>query len=120
MAARVDEIAEDVFRICTHRPDGPAEGLVYNQFLIRAEQPLLMHTGMRTIFADVAEAVGCLIRLEDLRWISGAHASRPDEFGSVNDFLAAAPHAQVVAGKGRGERVSAAHGRSASPRSGRQ
>lgn len=99
MTARVDEIAQDIFRICTHRPDGLAEGLVYNQFLIRAEQPLLMHTGMRTIFADVAEAVGRLIRLEDLRWISGAHASRPDEFGSVNDFLAAAPNAQVVAGK---------------------
>ncbi len=99
MAARMDEIAEDIFRICTHRPDGLAEGLVYNQFLIRAEQPLLMHTGMRTIFPDVAAAVGRLIKLEDLRWISGAHASRPDEFGAVNDFLAAAPNAQVVAGK---------------------
>ncbi|MGH3799490.1 MAG: hypothetical protein ACRDTD_05015, partial [Pseudonocardiaceae bacterium] len=79
--------------------DGLAEGLVYNQFLVRAEQPLLMHTGMRTIIPDVAEAVGRLIKLEDLQWISGAHASRPDEFGAVNDFLAAAPKAQVVAGK---------------------
>lgn len=99
MAARVDEIAEGIFRICTHRADGLAGGLVYNQFLIRADQPLLMHTGMRTIFPDVAEAVRRLIRLEDLRWISGAHASRPDEFGAVNDFLATAPNAQVVAGK---------------------
>ncbi len=99
MAARVDEIAEGIFRICTHRPDGLARGLVYNQFLIRAEQPLLMHTGMRTIYPDVADAVGRLIKLADLRWISGAHASRPDEFGAVNDFLAAAPNAQVVAGK---------------------
>ncbi|MGH3822746.1 MAG: hypothetical protein ACRDRA_07905 [Pseudonocardiaceae bacterium] len=27
MAARVDEIAEGIFRICTHRPDGLSKGL---------------------------------------------------------------------------------------------
>jgi flavorubredoxin len=96
---RVDEIADEVFRISTHRSDGGGEGLCYNQFLIRASAPLLIHTGMRTIFPEVSGALARLIDLRDLRWITGAHASRPDEFGAANELLAAAPEASAVAGK---------------------
>lgn len=99
MVARVDEIAEGVIRISVHRPDGLRGGLVYNQFLILSERPLLVHTGMRTIFPDVLEAARRVIDVADLAWISGGHASRPDEFGAVNEWLAVAPAAQVVHGK---------------------
>jgi len=99
MTARVDEIAEDVFRISTHRPDGLPGGLVYNQFLIRAGQPMLIHTGMPVLFPGVADAIRSLIAIGTLRWIAGSHASRPDEFGALAQFEAVAPNAQVAAGK---------------------
>jgi flavorubredoxin len=99
MTTRVDEIAEDVFRISTHRPDGGGAGIVYNQFLIRGEAPLLVHTGMRTIYPQTAAALARLIDVRSLRWITGGHASRPDEFGAAEQLLEAAPTAQVVAGR---------------------
>lgn len=99
MSARIDEIADGVIRISVHRPDGLPGGLVYNQFLIRGERPLLMHTGMRTIFPAVLEAASRVIDVAELAWISGGHASRPDEFGAVNEWLSVASGAKVVHGK---------------------
>jgi flavorubredoxin len=99
MTARIDEIAEDIFRISTHRPDGLPGGLVYNQFLIRAGQPMLVHTGMPVLFPGVAGAIRSLIAIGTLRWIAGSHASRPDEFGALSQFQAVAPRARVVAGR---------------------
>jgi flavorubredoxin len=98
MTARVDEIAPGVVRISVHRPDGLHGGLVYNQFVILAERPMLVHTGMRTIFPVVLAGVREVIDPASLGWITGAHASRPDEFGAVNEWLAVAPGAQVVHG----------------------
>ncbi len=40
----VNEIAPDIFRISTFIADF---NLGFNQFLVRDEQPLLYHTGMR-------------------------------------------------------------------------
>jgi flavorubredoxin len=99
MPAKVDEIAAGVVRISVHRPDGLPGGLVYNQFLVLAERPLLVHTGMRTIFPAVLDAARRVIDPAALAWISGGHASRPDEFGAVNEWLAVAPGAQVAHGK---------------------
>jgi len=94
---RVDEIAADIFRISTHVPAAGPEGLTFNQFLVRDEQPFLFHTGMRRMYADVSAAVGRLVPLESLRWISFAHVEA-DECGSMNRFLADAPAAAVVHG----------------------
>ena len=99
MSARVDEVADGVVRISVHRPDGLKEGLVYNQFLILGERPMLVHTGMRTIFPTVLEAARQVIDVSRLAWITGGHASRPDEFGAVNEWAAVAPSAEVVHGK---------------------
>lgn len=99
MAARADEIAAGVIRISTHRPDGLPGGLVYNQFVIMAERPLLVHTGMRTIFPEVLTTVDRVLDPTTVALISGSHASRPDEFGAVNQWLAIAPAAQVAHGK---------------------
>jgi hypothetical protein len=55
---RVAEIAPDVFQISTLVPDAD---LRFNQFLIRDEEPLLYHTGMRSLFPQVMEAVAKLI-----------------------------------------------------------
>lgn len=93
----VDEVAEDIFRISTFVPDVSPVGFTFNQFLIRAEQPLLFHTGHRGTFPQVAEAVGSVVPVEALRWIAFGHVEA-DECGAVNMWLHAAPHSQVAHG----------------------
>lgn len=98
MDTRIDEIAPDVFRLSTYVPEVAAPaGFVFNQFLVRGEEPFLYHTGMRGLFPLVSDAVDRLVGLDRLRWISFAHVEA-DECGAMNLFLAAAPAARVVHG----------------------
>ena len=98
METRVDEIASGIYRLSTYIPDiAPPAGFVFNQFLVAGEQPLLFHTGPRRMFPLVREAVGRLIKPESLRWIAFGHVEA-DECGSMNDWLALAPQAQVASG----------------------
>lgn len=97
MQSSVDQIADRVYRISTVIPQIAPGGFTFNQFLVDAEEPLLYHTGMRALFPAVSEAVARLMPLERLRWIAFAHLEA-DECGAVNEFLAAAPHAQVAHG----------------------
>ncbi|MBI5089266.1 MAG: MBL fold metallo-hydrolase [Actinobacteria bacterium] len=93
----VDEIAPDIFRLSTYISEVGPTGLGFNQFLIRDAEPMLFHTGMRQLFPLVSEAVASLIPLSELRWISFGHVEA-DECGSMNQFLAASPRAEVVHG----------------------
>jgi flavorubredoxin len=88
----VTEIAEDVFRICTFIPD---INLQFNQFLVRDDEPLLYHTGMRAMFPQVRDAVAELMDPGAIRWIGFSHFE-PDECGSLNEWLEIAPAAQAV------------------------
>jgi flavorubredoxin len=97
MDARVDQIADNIYRISTCIPDLAPGGFTFNQFVVDAEEPLLYHTGMRQLFPLVKDAVERLVPIERLRWIAFAHVEA-DECGAMNEFLAAAPHAQVVHG----------------------
>jgi flavorubredoxin len=90
---RIDEIADRVYRVSTFVPDA---GLCFNQFLVDDEQPLLFHTGHRALFPAVVDAVSSVIRPEQLRWITFGHLEA-DECGAMNQWLAAAPEAQVAA-----------------------
>jgi flavorubredoxin len=96
MQTRVDEIANGIYRLSTHVPDvaGPA-GFTFNQFLVLADEPLLFHCGMRSLFPLISQAVTQVMALERLRWISFGHLEA-DESGAMNQWLAAAPSAQVV------------------------
>ena len=47
MTPRIDEVATDLYRICLYVPEFD---LQFNHFLIRDEEPLLFHTGMRGMF----------------------------------------------------------------------
>jgi flavorubredoxin len=91
-STRVDEISPEVFRISTFVPQYDLE---MNQFLVRDEEPLLYHTGMRFLFPDVREAVSTLIRPGQLRWIGFSHFEQ-DECGSLNDWLDLASQARPV------------------------
>lgn len=97
MNARVDEIADGIYRISTFVRELPPHGFTFNQFLVDAEEPLLYHTGMRAIFPEVSAAVDRLVGLDRLRWIAFSHLEA-DESGAVREFLAACPRSQVAHG----------------------
>jgi flavorubredoxin len=98
MKTRVDEVADRVYRISTFVPGVGPEGLTFNQFLIDADEPLLFHTGPRRMFPLVAEAISRVLPVSRLRWITFGHVES-DECGAMNEFLAAAPNAQVAHGE---------------------
>ena len=88
----VTEIAPDFYRISTFIPEAD---LQFNQFLIRDDEPLLFHTGMKSLFPTVREAVATVINPAKIRWIGFSHFEA-DECGSLNDWLQLAPEAQPV------------------------
>lgn len=98
MEARIHEIADGIYRLSTFFPDvAPPAGFTFNQFLVLADEPLLFHCGLRAMFPSSRAAVAGLMPVERLRWIAFGHVEA-DECGSMNDWLAVAPHAQVAHG----------------------
>ena len=98
-STRVDEIADGIFRISTPVPaDIVPGGFTFNQYLIRDAEPLLFHTGPRMLFGAVSEAIGRIVPVATLRYISFSHVEA-DECGSLNQFLAAAPQAVPLCGR---------------------
>ncbi|MGI8491380.1 MAG: MBL fold metallo-hydrolase [Acidimicrobiales bacterium] len=95
--ATVDEIADRIYRISTFVADVGPTGFTFNQYLIDDEQPLLFHTGHRAMFPAVSDAIGGIVPLERLRWVTFGHVEA-DECGAMNLLLAAAPHAEVAHG----------------------
>src|SRR5450759_4460635 len=83
--ATISEIAPDVFSICTYIEQ---IDLQFRQFLIRAEQPLLYHTGTRRMFEGVRDAVGAVMDPSSLRWIAFRHF----EVGAHRLRFLATPH----------------------------
>lgn len=92
----VHEIAAGIYRISTPVPPGAIPGgFTFNQFLVVDDEPLLFHTGMRSLFPTVRDAVARVIDPARLRWIGFSHIEA-DECGALNHWLAAAPRAQAV------------------------
>ena len=92
MQANVTEIAPDTFRISTFHPDF---GIQFNQFLIRDDEPFLMHTGFKKMFQTTLAGVRSVIDPARLRWIGFSHFES-DECGALNEWLAIAPQAQTL------------------------
>ena len=92
------EVAPGIYRINTpiQIPGGP--DFNFNQYLIADDEPLLFHTGPRRMFPLVAEAIGKILPVASLRHVAFSHFEA-DECGSLNDFLAVAPHAAPVASR---------------------
>jgi len=98
LETRVDEIAPDIYRLSTWIPGITEHGFTFNQFLLTGDEPFLFHTGQRFLFPQVSAAIERVLPLTRLRWISFGHLEA-DECGAVNQFLAAAPHAEVIHGR---------------------
>ena len=93
-AARVDEIADGIYRISTPVTLIPG-GFSFNQYLVADEEPLLFHTGPRRLFPGVRDAVARVLPPSTLRYVAFGHVES-DECGSLNDWLALAPRAVPV------------------------
>jgi flavorubredoxin len=90
--AGVTEIAPDVYRISVYATQA---NLQFNHFLVKDDEPLLFHTGLRGMFPEVREALSTLVDPSRLRWISFSHFES-DECGALQEWLAVAPRAEVV------------------------
>ena len=88
----VSEIAPDVFRISVYVKEF---NLQFNHFLIKDDEPMLYHAGMRQMFPVVFEAVSNLIDPSKIMWIGFSHFE-VDECGALNDWLQVAPNAKPV------------------------
>ncbi len=97
MTTKLDEIAPDIFRMSTFVPEIGPTGFTFNQFLLVDDEPLLFHTGHRSMFPAVREAIERVMPIGRLRWITFGHVES-DECGAMNEFLGAAPQAQVAHG----------------------
>lgn len=89
---RIDEIAPDIYRISTYVPEAD---LQFSQFLVRDNEPLLFHTGMRALFPQVMEAVATLIDPARLCWVGFSHLEA-DECGSLSEWQTLAPQATAI------------------------
>lgn len=90
--AKITEITPNVYRISIY---AQWADLQFNHFLVKDDEPMLFHTGLRGMHAEIREAVSKLISISDLRHIGFSHFES-DECGSLNEWLAAAPKADVI------------------------
>lgn len=87
--------ARDVEVLTAYVPIPPSGMLPVNAFLLRAEQPVLVDTGMRASRDDFVERLASLVDLDELRWVWLSHTD-PDHIGSLEQVLARAKRARVV------------------------
>jgi flavorubredoxin len=92
--AATTEIAKDVFRISVFVPE---INLEFSHFLIKDDEPLLFHAGLRGMFPILRDEVSRVIDISKIRHIGFSHFES-DECGALNEWLEAAPQAQPVCG----------------------
>ena len=88
------EIAPEIYRISVFVPD---INLEFSHFLIRDEEPLLFHAGLRGMFPLLRQEVSRLMDPAKLRHIGFSHFES-DECGGLNEWLQIAPAATPVCG----------------------
>ena len=89
---KIDEIAPDLYRISVFVPEIQ---LQFNHFLVKDDEPLLYHAGLKLMFPLVLEAVKTLIEPSRIMWIGFSHFE-VDECGALNEWLQIAPNAKPV------------------------
>ena len=73
----IHEIAPDLFRLSIYVPDLDMQ---FNHFLVRDEEPLLFHAGLKAMFPELRKAMATLI--DSVSWTtagSTADATRGDQ-----------------------------------------
>ena len=90
--ATVTEIGPDIYRFSIFAE--PFQ-LQFNHFLVKDDEPLLFHAGLRGMFPELREAVATVLDPGRIRWVGFSHFES-DECGSLNNWLEIAPAAQPV------------------------
>jgi flavorubredoxin len=90
----ISEVAPDVYRVSVFVPE---INLQFNHFLVKDDEPLLFHTGLRGMFPMVREAVSRVLDPSSIRYIGFSHFES-DECGALNSWLEIAPDAEPVCG----------------------
>jgi flavorubredoxin len=93
----IAEVGDGLYRINTP-VQIPGQQFSFNQYLLLADEPLLFHTGLRSLFPHARDAVAAVMPVERLRHIAFSHVEA-DECGSLNEWLAVAPHAAPLCGR---------------------
>jgi flavorubredoxin len=88
----ITEIAPDTYRLSTFHPEYRIQ---FNQFLIKDNEPFLMHTGFRGMFPTTLAGLASVLDPAKLRWVGFSHFES-DECGALNEWLRMAPQAQAV------------------------
>jgi flavorubredoxin len=73
-------------------------GFSFNQILVLGDAPLLFHTGPKSMFGLVVEAMRTVLEPRALRYVGFSH-TEGDECGSLAEWLELAPHAQALCGR---------------------
>ena len=94
---RIDQVGEGIYRISTPVAAIPG-GFTFNQYLMVDDEPLLFHTGMRSIFPGVRDAIESVLPITQLRWVAFAHVES-DECGAFREVVDAAPNALPLCGR---------------------
>jgi flavorubredoxin len=92
--ARVDEIVDGIYRICTTIPLEDYD-FQFNQFLIEDERPALIHTGLHPMYDDVRAAVGEVLDPSRLAYVILLHFEA-DECGGMDRFVDGAPDSTLA------------------------
>jgi hypothetical protein len=92
--ARVDELVDGIYRICTtfQLPDTEFQ---FSQFLIDDERPALIHTGMYGLYEGVRDGVAEVLDPGKLEYVILLHFEA-DENGGMDRFLEGAPNSTLA------------------------
>jgi hypothetical protein len=86
----------DELTVLAHAEEIPGLGhLPVNAFVLLAEQPVLVDTGMPAVADEFLDLLWSAVDPADLRWVWLTHPDR-DHTGAVLQILDAAPHAKLV------------------------
>ena len=91
---RTTEIAPEIYRIAVYVPE---INLEFSHFLVRDEEPLLFHAGLRGMFPVLRQEVSRLMDPAKIRHIGFSHFES-DECGGLNEWLQIALAAEPVCG----------------------
>ena len=92
--ARVDEVVDGIYRICTtvQLPDTEFQ---FNQFLIDDDRPALIHTGMYGLYKGVRDGIAEVLDPGTLGYVILLHFEA-DENGGMDRFLEGAPKSTLA------------------------
>jgi glyoxylase-like metal-dependent hydrolase (beta-lactamase superfamily II) len=95
VAIRLSSPADDVVALADVLPIPGLGFLPVNAYLVRAEQPLLVDSGLPGSRTNFLQALWSQIEPDDLRWIYLTHPDR-DHTGSLMEILKTAPNARLI------------------------